>query len=196
MDPSGEVADLIAREALQAGETAVKLAASGVKNVTALLLALANSNYKVVGKTSAKKLAKDPTPSSVMTLRAEDVKQFTDLAKEYGILYMIAHPKGKAGDTVDVISTQRYAAKLNAVYQAMGYPLPEEKTAEAESAKKVQARDPQESVSPERGNGWKAETRETSERGKVPVREKLKALEKTAKELEQRAPVPGKEPVR
>ena len=119
-----------------------------------------------------------------------------ELAKEYGILYMIAHPKGKAGDTVDVISTQRYAAKLNAVYQAMGYPLPEEKTAEAESAKKVQARDPQESVSPERGSGWKAETRETSERGKVPVREKLKALEKTAKELEQRAPVPGKEPVR
>ena len=41
MDVSGEVADLMVKESLQAGETAVKLAASGFKNVAALLIALA-----------------------------------------------------------------------------------------------------------------------------------------------------------
>ena len=44
MDVSGEVADLLVRETLQAGEAAVKLAATGVKNAAALLLALSRTD--------------------------------------------------------------------------------------------------------------------------------------------------------
>lgn len=119
MDVSGEVADLLVRETLQAGEAAVKLAATGVKNAAALLLALSRSDRKVVGRTSAKKLARDPTPAVVLPLRTEDLGRFRKLAGEYGILYVIAKPHGKSGPSVDLISTERYAAKLNALYQAM-----------------------------------------------------------------------------
>ena len=59
------------------------------------------------------------------------------LAREYGILYVIAKPHGRDGPTVDVISTERYAAKLNALYQSMGYPLPEKETGREETAKKA-----------------------------------------------------------
>ena len=131
MDVSGEVADLLVRETLQAGEAAVKLAATGVKNAAALLLALSRSDRKVVGRTSAKKLARDPTPAAVLPLRTEDLGRFRKLAGEYGILYVIAKPHGKSGPSVDLISTERYAAKLNALYQAMGYPLPEKEAEEA-----------------------------------------------------------------
>ena len=86
MDVSGEVADLLVRETLQAGEAAVKLAATGVKNAAALLLALSRSDRKVVGRTSAKKLARDPTPAVVLPLRTEDLGRFRKLAGEYGIL--------------------------------------------------------------------------------------------------------------
>ena len=47
MDVSGEAADLVAREGIQMSETALKLAATGLNNVAALLLALARANYKV-----------------------------------------------------------------------------------------------------------------------------------------------------
>ena len=51
MDVSAETADLVVKESLQATESAAKLLGSGVKNVAALLLAIAKDNYKVVGKT-------------------------------------------------------------------------------------------------------------------------------------------------
>ena len=55
MDVSAETADLVVKESLQATESAAKLLGSGVKNVAALLLAIAKDNYKVVGKTNSKR---------------------------------------------------------------------------------------------------------------------------------------------
>ena len=139
MDVSGEVADLMVKESLQAGETAVKLAASGIKNVAALLIALAQSDRKIIGKTSIKKLTKDPSPAMVLPLKAKDVEQFSKLAKEYGVLYVIARPKGKEGADVDIISNERYSAKLNALFQAMGYPLPEQQKEQDKESKEGDA---------------------------------------------------------
>ena len=56
MDVSAEAADLVVKEGLQATETAVKLAGSGIKNVAALLLALSKQDYKVIGQASAARL--------------------------------------------------------------------------------------------------------------------------------------------
>ena len=186
MDVSGEVADLMVKETLQAGEAAVRLAASGIKNVAALLLALSQSDRKIVGRTSAKKLTRDPAPAVVLPLRTEDVKRFGKLAKEYGILYVIAKPHGRDGPTVDVISTERYAAKLNALYQSMGYPLPEKEAGREETAKKAGPRAPQERSSPERGSGLRATARtsEAAPEGKPSVRARLAALHAAAKGLE------------
>lgn len=205
MDVSGEVADLMVKESLQAGETAVKLAASGIKNVAALLIALAQSDRKIIGKTSIKKLTKDPSPAMVLPLKAKDVEQFSKLAKEYGVLYVIARPKGKEGADVDIISNERYSAKLNALFQAMGYPLPEqqEQDKEAESkegdAKKAAPRAQQGRSSPERGNGSKAQTRtpDTPQpEGKPSVRGRLAALQAASKGMEKSAPVRQKERTR
>lgn len=208
MDVSGEVADLMVKESLQAGETAVKLAATGLKNVAALILALSQSDYKIIGKASARKLAKDPAPAVVATLKTEDVERFQRLAKkEYDILFMIAKPNGKDGPTVDVISNERYAAKINALFQSMGYPIPIKKEPEQEEqGKKAKARAQQGRSSPERGNGSKAQTRtpkpataekaEPSTAGKTSVRGRLAALQAAAKGMEKAAPVRNKEHTR
>lgn len=208
MDVSGEVADLMVKESLQAGETAVKLAATGLKNVAALILALSQSDYKIIGKASARKLAKDPAPAVVATLKTEDVERFQRLAKkEYDILFMIAKPNGKDGPTVDVISNERYAAKINALFQSMGYPIPIKKEpGQEEQGKKAKARAPQGRSSPERGNGSKAQTRtpkpataekaEPSTAGKTSVRGRLAALQAAAKGMEKAAPVRNKEHTR
>ena len=69
MDVSAEAADLVVKESLQAAESAAKLAGSGLKNVAALLLALAKQDYKVVGKTNSARLARDPSPAAVLRLK-------------------------------------------------------------------------------------------------------------------------------
>lgn len=204
MDVSGEVADLMVKESLQAGETAVRLAASGIKNVAALLIALAQSDRQIIGKTSIKKLTKDPSPAMVLPLKAKDVEQFSKLAKEYGVLYVIARPKGKEGADVDIISNERYSAKLNALFQAMGYPLPEQpkeqdKESKEGDAKKAAPRAQQGRSSPERGNGSKAQTRTPDApqpEGKPSVRGRLAALQAASKSMEKSAPVRQKERTR
>ena len=152
MDVSAEAADLVVKEGIQATESAVKLAGAGLKNVAALLLALKRQDAKVVGQTNAKRLARDPAPAVVIPLKREDMGQFKKLAKEYGILYFIAQKKSSAGGYVNVVSNQNYAAQLNAVMIALGYPVPQQ-TQEGEPPKKAKAPAPQERSSPERGSG-------------------------------------------
>lgn len=152
MDVSAEAADLVVKEGIQATESAVKLAGSALKNVAALLLALKRQDNKVVGQTNAKRLARDPAPAVVIPLKREDMGQFKKLAKEYGILYFIAQKRGSTQGYVNVVSNQNYAAQLNAVMEAMAYPIPQ-KAQEGEAPKKASPRVPQERSSPERGIG-------------------------------------------
>lgn len=152
MDVSAEAADLVVKEGIQATESAVKLAGSALKNVAALLLALKRQDNKVVGQTNAKRLARDPAPAVVIPLKREDMGKFKKLAKEYGILYFIAQKRGSTAGYVNVVSNQNYAAQLNAVMEAMAYPIPE-KAKEEEAPKKAASRTQPEKSSPERGNG-------------------------------------------
>ena len=56
MSTSGETADLMVREGIQITESALKLAGLGAKTLAALLIALANDNQTVAGKTTLKRL--------------------------------------------------------------------------------------------------------------------------------------------
>ena len=152
MDVSAEAADLVVKEGIQATESAVKLAGSALKNVAALLLALKRQDNKVVGQTNAKRLARDPAPTVVIPLKREDIGEFKKLAKEYGILYFIAQKRGSTAGYVNVVSNQNYAAQLNAVMEAMAYPIPEKAKGE-EAPKKATSRTQPEKSSPERVNG-------------------------------------------
>ncbi len=176
MDVSAEAADLVVREGIQATESTVKLAGAGLKNVAALLLALQRQDNKVVGKTNAQRLARDPAPAVVVPLKQEDMKRFQKLAREYGILYFIAQKKGNDTGYVNIVSNQNYAAQLNAVMEAMQYPIPQ-KAQEGEPSKKAAPRAPQERSSPERGSGWNPSPPEGTDIESVRARlEGLKAM--------------------
>ena len=188
MEVSGEVADLIVKEGLQVSETAVKLACSGIKNVAALLLALSRADYKTVGSTSVSRLTKDQSPTVVVPLKKEDMQKFKSMAKQYGVLYCAVEPKNNNSGVVDIISTQNYASQLNAVFEAMQYPLPSK---EEQAAKKAKALAPQEISSSERGNG----SRNTQSNEKPSVREKLEVMKEVA-EKQKLPPVRSKDRAR
>lgn len=171
MDVSGETADLVVKESIQATESAVKLAGTGLKNVAALLLALSKEDYKVVGKTSSRRLARDPSPAEVVRVKQEDMGKFQKLARELGILYFFARKKGSQGEYVNVVSTQNYAAQLNAALEALGYPIPAR--TQEETPKKANPRAPQEKSLRERGIG---STPSDVEQQKPSVKKRLERL--------------------
>lgn len=193
MDISGEAADLVIREGLQVTEAAAKLAGAGIKNVAALLIALASQEYKVMGETSAKRLARDPAPAEVIQLKQEDIQKFRKLAKEYGILYFMAQKKGNDNGLINVISNQNYAAQLNAVMEELDYPIPGK---EEQGAKKAPSRAQPDRSSTGRGNGLNpSNTTETIEGEKPSVKRKLEILQAAAQSV-RTAPERTKEHIR
>ncbi len=180
MDVSAEAADVVVRESLQATEAAAKLTLEGVKNVAALLLAIARQDMKVVGETTAKRLARDSAPAVVIPIKAEDKAKFQKLAKEFGVLYFIAQKKGNDSGILNVVSNQNYAAQLNAVMEQMGYPIPQQ-AKEEEAPKKAKSRAPQEKSSQGRGNGSKASpTTAAAAEQDSPTKKKLDQLQRLA----------------
>ena len=180
MDVSAEAADVVVRESLQATEAAAKLTLEGVKNIAALLLAIAKQDMKVVGETTAKRLARDSSPAVVIPIKAEDKAKFQKLAKEFGVLYFIAQKKGNDSGILNVVSNQNYAAQLNAVMEQMGYPIPQQ-AKEEETQKKAKSRAPQEKSSQGRGNGSKASpTTAAAAEQDSPTKKKLDQLQRLA----------------
>ena len=180
MDVSAEAADVVVRESLQATEAAAKLTLEGVKNVAALLLAIAKQDMKVVGQTTAKRLARDPAPAVVIPIKAEDKAKFQKLAKEFGVLYFFAQKKGNDNWMLNVVSNENYAALLNAIMQQLGYPIPQ-KEQEEDTQKKAKSRAPQKKSSPERGSGLKpSQTTAGAVEQDSPTKKKLDQLQRLA----------------
>lgn len=179
MSTSGETADLMVREGIQITESAVKLAGLGAKNLAALLIALANDNQKLAGKTNLKRLIHDGEELAVFTVKREDLKGFHMESKRYGVLYYPIINKVEHTGTVEIMAKARDAKQINRIFERMGYPAP----VPEQAAKKEKSRVPFENSSKERGTGARASTVPTmTESEKRPsVKAKLAALQAAAK---------------
>ena len=186
MSTSGETADMMVREGIQITESAVKLAGLGAKNLAALLIALANDNQKLSGKTNLKRLIHDGEELTIFSVKQEDLKGFQMEAKRYGVLfYPIVNKVEKAG-TVEIMVKARDAKQINRIFERMGYPAP---VKEDNAAKKENARAPSGSSSKERGTGARASMEPVTEKAdaRPSVRSRLMALQAAA-ERESAAP--------
>lgn len=196
MDVSAEAADLVVREGIQATEAAAKLAGDALKNVAALLIAIARQDLKVVGETSSKRLARDTSaPAVVIPIKTQDKAKFQKLAKEFGVLYFIAQKKGSDTGILNVVSNQNYAAQLNAVMEQMGYPIPK-KAREDETPKKAMSRAPQKKSSTERGNGLNPSPTRAATEPDSPTKKRLERMKRLAAEQSRAEPVKSKGKVR
>ena len=192
MEVSGEVADLMVKEGLEAAKIAAELSAKGLVNVAALLAAMVKQNYKVVGKVGIERLMKDSNAESVIIpIKAADYEKFQKIGKQFGVLYAAAKHENKETGVLHIISNGNYSAQLNAVLEAMDYPVPEVKK-EEQAAKKAKTRAPQEKSSEERGTGLNQPQRDE----KPSTRQKLAELDAVAKQKQQRAPVRSKDRTR
>lgn len=179
MSTSGETADLMVKEGIQITESVVKLAGLGAKNLAALLVALANDNQKLSGKTKLKRLIHDGEELTIFSVKHEDLKGFQMEAKRYGVLfYPIVNKVEKTG-TVEIMAKAKDAKQINRIFERMGYPAP---TKEDPAAKKEKPRVPSGSSSKERGTGVRASTEPALEKAdsRPSVRNRLAALQAAA----------------
>ena len=124
MSTNGETADLMVREGIQITESALKLAGLGAKNLAALLIALANDNQKLAGKTNLKRLIHDGEELTIFSVKQGDLKGFQMEAKRYGVLfYPIVNKVEKTG-TVEIMAKAKDAKQINRIFERMGYPAP------------------------------------------------------------------------
>ena len=185
MEVSGEVADLMVKEGLEAAKIAAELSGKGLVNVAALLAALVKQHYKVVGKVGIERLMKDSNAESVIIpIKAVDYDRFEKIAKQFGVLFAAAKHENKESGILHIISNVNYSAQLNAVMEAMDYAVPEVKR-EDQASKKAKSRAPQEKSSDERGIGLNSMTGHE----KPSTRQKLAELDAVAKQKKPRAPV-------
>ena len=151
MDVSGEVADLMVKESIQITEESVKLLAAGAKNLTAFLLALAQDNKKLSGKTNMARLLREGKELKVFSIRESDLADFKSFAKK-NVLYSVVKDKGAGNGMVNLITNVDYVSQVNHFMESRGYAAPA-RAQEDDTPKKDAPRARQDSSSPQRGNG-------------------------------------------
>ena len=134
MSTSGETADLMVREGIQITESALKLAGLGAKNLAALLIALANDNQKVSGKTTLKRLIQDREELTIFSIKEQDLAAFKKESTQYGVLYYPIINKAEKTGTVEIMAKAKDARQINHILERMGIDVPVRQ--EDEDAKK------------------------------------------------------------
>lgn len=118
MNASGDAAESIVRMSLQGTEVALRITGSATKNIIAALYALAKDQQKVKGKTKLENMLKSGKELKVFSVKAEDLKKFTEEAKRYGVLFcaLVDKKKNQSLDgMVDIMVRAEDASKINRI---------------------------------------------------------------------------------
>ena len=177
MNTGGDAAERLVRDSLMITEEAVKLAGLGAKNLAAILVALAKAEEKTPGPTRLTRLLRSGEELKLLPIKSEDLRQFRQLAKEYGVLFCPIKNKSLDNGLNDILFPASAAASVNRVLEHMGYPVPREKAVEV---KKEAARGRSGSASQTRGHGSDSNARTTATE-RPSVRAAIDRLQKQAR---------------
>ena len=177
MNTGGDAAERLVRDSLMLTEEAVKLAGLGAKNLAALLVALAKEEEKTHGPTRLTRLLRSGEELKLLPIKSEDLRQFRQLAKEYGVLFCPIKNKSLDNGLNDILFPASAAASVNRVLEHLGYPVPREKAVEV---KKEAARGRSGSASQTRGHGSDSNARTTTTE-RPSVRAAIDRLQKQAR---------------
>ena len=177
MNTGGDAAERLVRDSLMITEEAVKLAGLGAKNLAAILVALAKEEEKTHGPTRLTRLLRSGEELKLLPIKSEDLRQFRQLAKEYGVLFCPIKNKSLDNGLNDILFPASAAASVNRVLEHLGYPVPREKAVEV---KKEAARGRSGSASQTRGHGSDSNARTTATE-RPSVRATIDRLQKQAR---------------
>jgi len=114
---SSDSAEEIVKLSLDGMEVALRIAGSGAKNIAVMIYTIMKDNQQTKGKTRLTNMLKTKEPLKIFTIRAEDLKKFSQEAKKYGVLYCaLADKKNQKIDgMVDIMVRESDASKINRI---------------------------------------------------------------------------------
>ena len=178
MSQGSDAADQMVKETIAVTEMAVKLAGSGAKNLIVLLTLYAKENHQLKGETNLKKLIKEGKELRIVYLDNDDLAEFKNYAKEYGILYSALKYKDDGSPTTDILVKAEDIPRVNRILEKMNYPLPSERENEKKeesNAKKSPSAVQSEKASSELQTGSNMPMKESD--GRRSVKERINELE-------------------
>lgn len=120
---SSDSAEELIKIYLDGVEVALRIAGTGAKNIGAMLIAMSKEKTQTKGKTKLTNMLKTGKPLSIFTIKAEDLKKFSQEAKRYGVLYCaLANKKNsKIDGMVDIMVRDEDASKLNRIAERFNF---------------------------------------------------------------------------
>lgn len=139
MSQGSDAAEQMVKETMIISETAAKLAGLGAKNLAVLLTLYLREEHQFKGETNLKKLLKEGKEIRVFCLDRDNLAEFKQHAKDYGIVYSALKQKNDESNIIDVLVKAEDTPRVNRILEKMNYPLPSEKKADEQAKKSVSA---------------------------------------------------------
>lgn len=120
---SSDSAEEIVKIYLDGVEVALKIAGAGAKEIGAVICAKLKESKQTKGKTRLTNMLKIKEPLKIFTIKAEDLKKFSQEAKRYGVLYCaLADKKNEKIDgLVDIMVRETDASKINRIAERFNF---------------------------------------------------------------------------
>lgn len=120
---SSDSAEEIIRLYLEGIGFTLKIAGEGSKNLIAFLSAMSQEKGKTKGKVRLSNMLKTGKELKIFTIKAENLKKFSEEAKKYGVLYcVLANKKNdKIDGIVDILVRQEDASKVNRIAERFDF---------------------------------------------------------------------------
>lgn len=120
MNSSGDAAEQVVRLSLEGTEVALKLTGSAAKNIAAAIYTVLKNKdkNKIKGRQRLTAMLKSGKELKVFTVSEQHLKQFTQEAKRYGVVYCALRSKGRSEDgLVDIMVRAEDASKINRIVE-------------------------------------------------------------------------------
>ena len=120
---SSDSAEEVVRISLEGMEVALKVAGEGAKNIAIMIYTIMKNREQTKGKTRLTNMLKTGKPLKIFTIRAEDLKKFSQEAKKYGVLYCALADKknSKIDGMVDIMVREEDASKMNRIAERFNF---------------------------------------------------------------------------
>ena len=126
MSQGSDAAEQMVKETMIISETAAKLAGLGAKNLAVLLTLYLREGHQFKGETNLKKLLKEGKEIRVFCLDKDNLAEFKQHAKDYGIVYSALKQKNDESNIIDILIKAEDTPRVNRILEKMNYPLPGE----------------------------------------------------------------------
>lgn len=189
MTEGGDAAEQVVRMMLSGGEVTVRLTGSALKNIAAMLLALAKDHKKLSGKTSMIKMLKTTRDIRSFPMTREQYASFRRNAKKRGILYSAITDKRNKTALVDVILPVTEIDRANVIFEQIRYaPEHQEPVREREEREQKKERRSEPSSHDTRDNSSTKSEKSRTMSERPSVEQKLKNNKAAQEQKRQQAP--------